>query len=272
MNSKHSNIESGRLQQALERAAQRERSTRRQSEPLQPLRISPMKIDYSIDQCIEHKVLAPDNPQTHPASAAAYRVLRTRFLHRARSNNWTTVGISSPGQGDGKSVSAINLALSVARAGNHNVFLMDLDLRRPKTWQYLGASPPREITDYLTGDAAAEDVLFSIGIENLTIAGAVTGTGEASELLAGPRILELFSFIKSNASNAMILIDLPPLLSTDDALIMAARVDACLLVVSEGRSRRDAAAKALELLEDFNLAGIVLNRSKTMVTDYYTAY
>lgn len=83
---------------------------------------------------------------------------------------------------------------------------------------------------------------------------------------------QLFSFIKSNASNAMILIDLPPLLSTDDALIMAARVDACLLVVSEGRSRRDAAAKALELLEDFNLAGIVLNRSKTMVTDYYTAY
>jgi capsular exopolysaccharide synthesis family protein len=234
---------------------------------------STARLEYDVDRCREYKILVPDVAESQPAASAAYRVLRTRFVQRARTHLWTSVGISSPGPGEGKSVTALNLALSVALAGNHDVYLIDLDLRRPKMWQYLGTTPPRGITDYLTGDAPADEILFSTDIKNLTFAGAIAGTNKASELLSGPRVPELFSHINRKASNALILVDLPPLLSTDDALIMGALVDACLLVISEGRSRRDGTLKALELLEDFqDIAGLVLNRSNTMVTDYYAAY
>jgi Mrp family chromosome partitioning ATPase len=93
---------------------------------------------------------------------------------------------------------------------------------------------------------------------------------KASELLASGRVEELFTYIRGIAKRPLIVVDLPPLLSTDDALIMAPKVDACLLVLAEGKSRRDSAAKALDLLSEFNLAGIVLNRSHAVVTDYYS--
>src|SRR6185295_16963230 len=115
-------------------------------------------------------------------------VLRTRILQRTRSNLWNTIGITSPGQGDGKSVTALNLALSLAREGNNNVFLIDLDMRNPKLCHYLGAVPPRDINDYFAGEAAPNEVLFSIGVDNLTLGGSLTSTDQASELLATGRV------------------------------------------------------------------------------------
>jgi Mrp family chromosome partitioning ATPase len=114
-------------------------------------------------------------------------------------------------------------------------------------------------------------VLFSIGVDNLTLAGTLTSTDNASELLASGRVEELFAHIRTVAPEPLVLVDLPPLLSTDDALVIAPKVDACLLVLAEGKSRRDGAAKALELLSEFKLAGIVLNRSHAVVKDYYSS-
>jgi Mrp family chromosome partitioning ATPase len=198
-------------------------------------------------------------------------MLRTRVLQRTRSNRWTTIGVTSPGPGEGKSVTALNLAVAIAREGNSNVFLIDLDMRNPKMCAYLGAVPPREINDCLAGDARPQDVLFSIGVDHLSLAGTLTPTDEASELLATGRVEELFQYIRGIAPEPLILVDLPPLLSTDDAIIIAPKVDAVLLVLAEGKSKRDGAAKALDLLAEFKLAGIVLNRSHSVVGDYYTS-
>ena len=281
--------ERGRLQQALERARQRregnaatvapapaaptaapQTAAERQS-AIHSMRVFE-EIPYDRDECARHRVLVPDDDSSaHATGTAAYRVLRTRVLQRTRSNEWSAIGVTSPGQGDGKSVTALNLAISIAREGNNNVFLIDLDMRNPKMCQYLGVAPPVEINDYLTGNAPAEDVLFSIGIDHLTLAGTRSKTDRASELLASGRVEELFTYIRSIAKRPLIVVDLPPLLSTDDALIMAPKVDACLLVLAEGKSRRDSATKALELLAEFKLAGIVLNRSHAVVTDYYSA-
>ena len=228
------------------------------------------EIPYDPVKCSKNRVLVPESPvASRSAGAAAYRVLRTRLLQRARSNEWTTIGVTSPGQGDGKSVTALNLALSIAREGNNNVFLIDFDMRNPQMCKYLGATPPMEVNDYLSGDCHPEDVLFSIGIANLTFAGTLTSTEKASELLATRRVEALFEYIRGVAPQPLILVDLPPLLSTDDALVIAPKVDASLLVLAEGRSRRDGAVKALELLSEFVLAGIVLNRSNAMVAESY---
>lgn len=230
------------------------------------------EIPYDPALCTENRIFVPElSVGLRSPGAAAYRVLRTRLLHRTRSNEWTKIGVTSPGQGDGKSVTALNLAISIAREGNNNVFLLDLDMRSPKMCAYLGTRPPIAVDDFLSGSGRPEDCLFSIGIENLSLAGSLASTENASELLASARIAALFDYISGVAYQPLILVDLPPLLSTDDALIVADKVDACLLVVSEGRSRRDQAAEALDLLAEFNLAGMIMNRSSAAVSEYYGA-
>jgi protein-tyrosine kinase len=229
-------------------------------------------VNVGLKQCADNRILVPNAPHKAPGADAAYRVLRTRVLQRARSNQWSTIAVTSPGAGEGKSVTSLNLALAIAREQNNNVFLIDLDMRNPRVCQNLGVRPPAGIEAYFKGDAQPEDVLFSIGIPHLALAGTLDRTDQASELLASGRVEELFGYIRATAPEALILLDVPPLLSTDDALILAPKVDACLLVLSEGRSRRDASAKALELLAEYKLAGIVLNRSSAMVTDYYSRY
>ena len=266
------------IERALERAKRRrdDGENRARSAPAaEPVDLKCpefQQVAYDPVECSDSRILVPDNPAaSRSPAAAAYRVLRTRLLQRARTNQWTTIGVTSPGPGEGKSVTALNLALSAAREGNNNVFLIDLDMRHPRICPYIGVAPPMDINDYLGGDPQPEEVLFSIGIPHLALAGTLTSTEHASELLASGRVAKLFDFIRSAANHPLIIVDLPPLLSTDDALVVAPKVDACLLVVAEGQSRRDGAARALALLSEFNLAGVVLNRSSAEVTDYYSS-
>lgn len=220
----------------------------------------------------EHRIFLPSEHNPNDVSAgAAYRMLRTRLLHRIRTNNWTTVAVTSPGVGEGKSVSTINLALNMARERSSEVFLIDLDLRSPSVCGYLGVTPPRELTTYFTGEVPASEVFFSVGVDRLAIAGNIAATENSSELVASAKLDELVAYINSIASNPVILIDLPPALVTDEALIVAPRVDAMVLVAAEGRTRRDSLMRARQLLAEFPLAGVILNCSseKFGTEDYY---
>ncbi|MCZ8129684.1 MAG: CpsD/CapB family tyrosine-protein kinase [Steroidobacteraceae bacterium] len=208
-----------------------------------------------------------------PRAAAAYRILRTRVLHKMHGANWTTLAITSPGAGEGKSLTALNLALSIARARAGDVFLIDLDLRHPSICRYLGVTPPRDLAKYFDGDGVPEDSFFSVGIENLAIAGSLAPTDRASEMLASGRLDELLAAIPGMASEPIVLVDLPPLLVTDEALMVAPRVDAVTLVVGETRTRRDALERAQHLLEDFPFAGVILNHaSETYGAESYYGY
>jgi Mrp family chromosome partitioning ATPase len=193
--------------------------------------------------------------------SAAYRMLRTRLLQTMRTNHWTNLAITSPGAGEGKTVTSINLASSLARDKSCSVFLLDLDLRNPSICRYLGVLPPHDLVSYFSGDGSPADAFFSIGVDNLAIAGGVTSTEQASELLASSRLEELLEYAASVTNAPIVLIDLPPLLITDEALLVAPRVDATLLVVGEGTTRRDSLVRAKHLLADFTLAGVVLNRT-----------
>jgi Mrp family chromosome partitioning ATPase len=204
-------------------------------------------------------------PDTHLAGnahvGAAYRMVRTRVLHLANTNNWTTIAITSPEAGEGKSVTALNLALNIARDRTTSVFLIDLDMRNPSICRYLGVQPPHELVAFFASQGSADGLFFSIGPENLAIAGSTSTTAFASELLAGRRFEDLVAYMKGLADNPIIIVDLPPVLLTDEALLVAPRVDATLLVVSEGRTRRDCLVRAKGLLADFPFAGVILNRS-----------
>ena len=194
-------------------------------------------------------------------ASAAYRMLRTRLLQAMRTNHWSNVAITSPGPGEGKTTTSINLAASLARDKACSVFLIDLDLRNPSVCRTLGVRPRVDLVSYFSGEGSPADVFFTIGAENFALAGGAAPTDQASELLASARLEELLEYVASIANSPIVLIDLPPLLVTDEALLVAPRVDATLLVVTEGTTRRDSLARAKHLLADFTMAGVVLNRS-----------
>jgi Mrp family chromosome partitioning ATPase len=105
------------------------------------------------------------------------------------------------------------------------------------------------------------------------LAGTVLGVGNASELLATDHLEELLTFIKEISPNPLIVCDLPPVVNTDDALVVAPRIDALALVVTEGCTRRDSLQRTLDLLSDFPLAGIILNQSyESLGSEYYGHY
>lgn len=206
-------------------------------------------------------------------ASAAYRLLRTRLMQRMASSNWTSLALTSVGPGEGKSLTALNLALSLARGRTGDVILLDLDLRSPSLCRYLGVDPPHDLSSYFAGVGNAQDVLFMIGIENLALAGSTGAAERASDLIASGRFEELLAAIATLSSDPLVLLDLPPLLVTDEALLIAPRVDAVALVVSEGVTRRDYLERAKQLLDEFAFAGVILNRaSETFGTDSYYGY
>ena len=216
----------------------------------------------------ESRVLIGPNQDDRVLSA--YKMLRTRALKRIRQNDWQVIGITSPVQGDGKSLTSINLALSLAREQSISVILVELDLRRPSICKQMGVDPPYGLADVLDGSCDLENALFRpAGTERLAVLPNNEVFENSSETLSSLQMIDLIETIKSKSPGTVVVCDLPPYLVTDDVLAFAPMVDAFLVVMSEGKTSRDVVAKGAEILEELPLLGIVLNMSDEATASYY---
>jgi Mrp family chromosome partitioning ATPase len=233
-------------------------------------------VEISAQACEEHRVLLQESQIREFAGAdAAYRLLRSRLQNRIKRNNWFSLGIASPSPNDGKTLTTLNLAISIAREKQKQVYVLDLDMRNPSVCQFLGIRDIRPLPDYFLGHAKPSDVLFRTSFPNLIVAGALGATDSASEMLAGPRFSDLLAHIRLRSPDALVLVDLPPVTMTDESLLIGPRVDAFLVVVSEGMTQRTDLAQTLATLGEFTVAGVVINRSsgtKTIGYEQYSAY
>ena len=194
------------------------------------------------------------------AALRAYKILRTRLLRRLTAEQWGWIAMTSTNAGEGKTLTSINLAVTLAQEPNTQVCLVDLDLPRPQVAAQMGIRCERGLGDYLLGEAEALQVIYSCGSPNLLVIPNNRPFDYSSEMLASPRMLDLLRVIETELPQHIVIFDMPPLTS-DDALAFAPRVDGVLLVVAEGQTDRAAVAKAQELLAEMNLIGVVLNRS-----------
>jgi protein-tyrosine kinase len=236
------------------------------------VRIVSLAVAVDWDLCRERRLLLRGSTEEDGAAVAAYRMLRTRLLHRARTKAWTTIAVTSAGPNDGKTLTALNLALSMAREKSREIVLLDMDMRNPSVCRTLGVDPPYELREYLERGNHMREAFFSVGSDNLLIAGSTIPTDQASELLGSPRFDELLHAVRQGTVNPVVLIDLPPVLLTDDALVVAPKIDAILVVASEGVTGRAELAKALHLLSEFPIAGVVLNRAAVTAPNYDYGY
>ena len=249
------------------RSKARSKST---AEPAPMARLQVPRYELDPRVCEQSRILVPSAiDRSYSTITDAYRILRTRLWAQVQSGGWDSVAITSAGPGEGKSVTALNLAMSMAFDKKRNVFLLDLDLRNPSICRYIGAKPKAGIGNYLAGEVQADEILFSVGVDNLILAGGLTSYVHSAELLGSGRLQELIAHIRSIDPNAMILADLPPLLSTADALVVAPLLSATVLVVADGVTQRDSLDRAIEVLAGVKVAGIVLNHARESIGTYY---
>ncbi|HEV7441287.1 MAG TPA: P-loop NTPase, partial [Steroidobacteraceae bacterium] len=164
--------------------------------------------------------------------------------------------------GEGKTLTAINLALSLAAEPNQTVMLIDLDLRRPAIAQTLGLEADYGLETWFGGDDPTKRVCYALeGVERLYVLPTLAPVAGSSETLAGLGTRRLLNELKDRDSGRLLIVDLPPVLLSDDALMVAPLLDAVVLVVNERRTKREDVARVIELLGNTRIVGTVLNRS-----------
>jgi len=201
--------------------------------------------------------------------ATGFRILRTKVLQTMRENDWTSIAVTGPTSGIGKTLVAINLAISISREVNQTVLLVDADLRHPSIHQYFDFSPDFGLLDYLRGDAELKNLFVNPVFKRLVLIPGRGSTGESSELLSSPRMINLVKDLKNRYDSRIIVFDLPALLDTDDAMVFLPNVDSTLMVVENGRSTHSEVQDSLRMLEGTNLIGTVLNKADEEVRDYH---
>ncbi len=205
-------------------------------------------------------------------AVTAYKMLRTRVLQRMRSNGWHSLIVTGAGVGEGKTLTACNLAVSLSNDVNQAVVLIDLDLQRPSLAACFGLDVRASIGDYLVGSAELEEIVYApAGIDRLVILPNRDPVPNSSELLASPRMRKLLEQLHEQNADIITVFDMPPVLACDDVLAFSPYADAILMVVAEGKTERAALSRTMEMLGDRNLLGVVLNQSreKGSASTYY---
>lgn len=200
------------------------------------------------------------NPRS-PISEA-FRTLRTNLEFTSLDKPIRAMVVTSAAPEEGKSTTLANLAVAMAQAGK-KVILVDCDLRRPSLHTIFGARNTPGLSDMMRDDALmAKPPLQDTAVANLRLLPSGTIPPNPAELLAARRMSDVIAALQQLAD--VVLFDAPPVIAVTDAAVLASKVDAVLLVINAGKTKREHAKKAKALLEKVNarLIGAVLNNVK----------
>jgi len=199
----------------------------------------------------------------------SYRVLRTQVLQRLNEKNWNTLAVTSPGSGAGKSLTAINLAISLAREVDNTVLLIDANLRSPKLDKYFDFHAEYGLSDYLLNDKPLGEMLVNPeGVSRFVVLPAGRAIANSSEMLSSPKMQRLVEEVKHRYPSRIVIFDLPPILESSDALAFIPNADATLVVIEEGKTQETELKQAFELLQGSEVIGTVLNKTYSTDKDY----
>src|SRR6476620_4138271 len=230
------------IKQAVELARATEGTQRLSTSPSAVLSDSPRPnpLDANIkDVRLDASQLEATRIVAHPASShhgRYYDMLRTQILQEMDKKSWQFLAVTSPTAGCGKSVTACNLAMSIARLPERQVLLVDLDLRKPIIADYLGLGKNGGVLSVLEGRASLSSAILqaSIGPTSLLVLpGSVSASG-SSEWMASQTMGTLLQAIKRDFRSRIVIFDLPPILLGDDVISILPRMDAALLVAGVG--------------------------------------
>jgi Mrp family chromosome partitioning ATPase len=213
------------------------------------------------------RILPPNAGGPH---GGAYKMLRTQVLHRLDQLGANTLAVVSAAPGAGKTLTAINLAIAIAAEAGRTALLVDFDLRNPSIARRIGYEPALGVEECLQQRRPVQEAMFKVaGYERLTVLPARGRLEHSSELLSSSRAGELITEMRTRYANRILIFDMPPVLQADDVLAFTRCLQAGLLVIGEGKTRREDVPRTLELLRDLKFVGTVLNGSREPAASCY---
>ena len=196
--------------------------------------------------------------ESHSAAAEAYRALRTSVLLSSAGRPPRTLLVTSAQPGEGKTTTAVNTAISLAQLGSE-VLIIDADLRRPSVHKVFGADPSRGLSTYLSRDVDVDGLIQKQPFPHLSVIASGPIPPNPAELISSERMQNLVNQLSERYDH--IVIDSPPLINVTDPVILSTIVDGVMLVVSWGKSTRDACKRVRNELSSVGakVFGVVLN-------------
>lgn len=203
--------------------------------------------------------------------AESFRALRTSVLLSRPDGAHQLLLVTSANPGEGKTCTAVNLALALAQSGG-DVLLIDADFRQPRVARSLGISNERGLSDVLTKTAELKDVLIQLPTPGLHVLAAGSRPPNPADLLSSQAMRTLLHEMRSQF--ASVVIDTPPVLLITDATILASLVDAVILVAESQGTTRGAVVRASKVitLSGGRILGTVLNKVDARRDGYYGHY
>lgn len=215
----------------------------------------------------KNKIILDEDNQV----AEQFKMLRTLLFNRTRSQGWSTVQITGFDAGEGKSLIATNLAISIARDSRQTTLLVDLDFRNPSIHTLFGLSPEVPgLTSFFADEAGLEEILINPGIEKLTVLPAGGRVLQAPELIGSSRMAALVKELKERYEDRYIIFDTPPMNGFPDALVFSEYVDSIIMVARAGHTSRISVENAMDMVPREKVLGLVFNdvRSKDLNGEY----
>ena len=259
-----------RIEKAMERATQIRQgggALQDAKQPLKPLPETETRSFHTPPPAIAaSRIIMPVNPyiinSNDPYSPVGeeFRKLKAALLELTAGNTFqNTMLVTSAVPNEGKSLTALNLAISLAQEYDHTVLLIDADFRRPTIHRYLGVEPKQGFADCLLGETEISEVIIPTGIGRLSVITAGHEVPNPVELFASNKTETLIAEMKHRYHDRFIIFDTPPVLPFAEARTLARLVDGVLFVVKEQLASQANIKEAIEALKGSRMLGMVYN-------------
>ncbi|MGB9081952.1 MAG: XrtA-associated tyrosine autokinase [Desulfuromonadaceae bacterium] len=255
-----------RIEKAMERAAQLRQGTTQlpatqiEKSERRPLH-TPPPIAAGTETFVPNNRFLVNPKDPYSPIAEEYRKLKAALLRLTEGDDFfkNTLMVTSAVPNEGKSLTALNLAISMAQGYDHTVLLIDADFRKPSIHRYLGIKMNKGFSECLVGEAEVGEVITPVGFGRLSIITAGREVNNPVELFASQKTEVLIAEIKNRYPDRFIIFDTPPILPFAEPRTLAHLVDGVLFVVKEQLASQKNVKEALDALKGSELLGIVYN-------------
>ncbi len=212
----------------------------------------------SKDMALDDRLVSYFDPSSMVAEQ--FKRLRTYVIKPGMENSPKTILVTSAMQGEGKSMIAINLAITIAVDLNSNALIVDCDLRNPSLSRWFGFREQKGLSNYLLGEAQLPELLVKTSVDKLTILPGGTVRDNPVELIGSKKMKSLVADLKARYDDRYIILDSSPLLATTEPRVLSDMADGILFVIKSADTPRESIQQALKLIDKKRIIGVVLNQ------------